>query len=62
MYVCLPMCQRVTKGEVSPVLPRASSFSVCFLHSGQSVMFLSLVSVSQLCVLSGGNRDGGEDL
>lgn len=30
------------------------------LHSGLSVIFLSLVSVSQLCVLPAENRDEGE--
>lgn len=45
---------------ISPILPRASSFSVCFSHSGLSVSFLSLVSVSQLCILPGGDSVGRE--
>lgn len=58
MCVCLPVCQRGTKGIFS-ALPKLSSFSVCILHSGLSVIFLSLVAVSQLCVLSGGSGGGG---
>lgn len=54
------MCRRGTKG-ISHVLPRVSLFSVWFLHSGLPIIFLSLVSVSQLCVLPGGNRDGEKD-
>lgn len=45
---------------ISPILPRVSSFSVCFSHSGLSVSFLSLVSVSQLCILPGGDSVGRE--
>lgn len=64
MSACVCECACLCAGEG----PKASplSFPEClhspfvFLHSGLSVTFLSLVSVSQLYVLPGGNRDGGE--
>lgn len=56
----VPPCVPEREKGISPILPRVSSFSNCFLHSGLFVGFLSLVSVSQLCILPGGNSVGRE--
>lgn len=66
MSVCglhVPPCapDRDRDRGISPILPRVSPSSVCFLHSGLSVGFLSLVSLSQLCILPGGNSCWGGD-
>lgn len=57
--VHVPPCVPERDKGISPILPRVSPFLVWFLHSGLSVSFLSLVSVSQLCILPGGNSAGG---
>lgn len=56
----MPTCVPERDKGISPILPRVSPFLVCFLHSGLSVSFLSLFSVSQLCILPGGNSVGGD--